>query len=107
MRRDAFALMGSETDSESDTSAPEPREIKFHLPFDYVRRAYLYLSRGWGWPEEGGWGNQDARLIEDLDTFQYHFGLAEKDVRAGWKPRSSYEDIDESASEWQIGADQF
>jgi hypothetical protein len=98
-------MRGAPPEDEADPGAPELTDISFQMPFDFVRRAFLYLQRGWGWPEGGGWAEQDARLLDDLDTYQLYYGVAEKEVAAGWKPQRGYEELEESVTQWQLGMD--
>lgn len=92
MQRDWLAVNGKADESDPPAFVGD---FGFYLPFGYVRRAYLYLERGWGWPEGSGWAEQDARLLDDLDTYYQQFAQVSKSAEQGW----FVEDQDEPLSD--------
>lgn len=48
---------------------PLAGDFGMNLPFWYVRRSVFYLRHFEMWPDGGGWADQDAGLLEDIETY--------------------------------------
>lgn len=87
MRRDWLTQQGRGSEEATPLS-----DFGFNYPVEFVRRAYLYLQQGWGWPEAGGWAEQDGRLLDDIDRYHAEFAAVGKAVEVWWQGSDQYED---------------
>jgi hypothetical protein len=104
MLRDALIEMGVK--SPDDDSAPSLKDFGFHHTADFVRRAYLYLIRGWGWPDGAGWANEDRRLLEDLDAYHEQYITVATAAQNGYRGKS-YEEQETAVERRRLGQDEL